>query len=293
MTRLSYIICILILGFGIMVEATSFPVENIKLIAHRGESSVAPENTMASFRTAWKGNIAYAIELDVHVTKDNQIVCSHDATLKRVTQGACKSAIKDMTVEEIKKYDVGSFKDPQFKDERVPLLSEVLDELPQNGRIFLEIKTTNPLFPSLLKELLAKYPHIKQEQIIVISFQGIALLQLRREYPGFKQFLLAMIEPSKDPKVVEEERQAGEYSYITPEEAIEAIKQYECDGLDAGRLYSLTPEYVDAIHKAGYEFHTWTIDKPEYVALLFKAGVDSVTTNKPTEIYEEVINLLK
>lgn len=293
MNRLSYIICILVLGLGFMLQATTFPVENIKLIAHRGESAVAPENTMASFRTAWNGNIAYAIELDVHVTKDNQIVCSHDATLKRVTQGACTSALKDMTVEEIKKYDVGSFKDPQFKDERVPLLSEVLDELPQNGRIFLEIKTTNPAFPRLLKELLDKYPHIKQEQIIVISFQGIALLQLRKEYPGFKHYLLAMIEPSKDPKVVEEERQAGEFSYVTPEEAIAAIEKYECDGLDAGRLYNLTPEYVAEIHKAGYEFHTWTIDKPEYVALLFKAGVDSVTTNKPTAIYEEVVNLLK
>jgi len=287
------VICIIL---GVSVMAENLPPANIKLIAHRGESAVAPENTMAAFRVAWEGKVAYGIELDVHITKDDHIVCIHDENLTRVTQGACTDYVKDMTLAELKKCDVGKFKDPKYENERVPLLSEVFDELPEGGRIFLEVKVNDVRFPKLLKEVLSKYPNIQQEQITIISFHGEALFALRQNYPGFKQYLLGTVSKPKEAEMDISKSRLEEIMrdvFLTPEEVIVKLKEYQCDGFDAGRLYNLTPEYVKKVKEAGYEFHVWTIDDPTIAAMLLKNGVQSVTTNKPTEIYPIVLEKLK
>ncbi len=107
------------------------------LIAHRGASGYCPENTLASFSRALQMG-ATAIEFDVQQTKDGRLVVIHDFDLKRV--GGLKRRVGAMTYTELSQVDVGSWFDPRFKGERVPLLEELLDLADGKAELHLEVK---------------------------------------------------------------------------------------------------------------------------------------------------------
>ena len=107
------------------------------LMAHRGESFIAPENTLSAFKMAWdKG--AKAVELDCYLTKDHKIVVMHDASTKRT--GGVDLVAKDTDSAELRKLDLGKWKGEQFAGEKMPFLSEVLATIPKGGKLFVEIK---------------------------------------------------------------------------------------------------------------------------------------------------------
>ena len=108
------------------------------VIAHRGASSRAPENTMAAFRQAHSDR-ADAIELDVVKTKDGKFVVMHDDTVDRTTNG--KGAISDLTLDEIQSLDAGSWFGSKFAGERAPELGEVLDWAKGKTHVVIEVKT--------------------------------------------------------------------------------------------------------------------------------------------------------
>ena len=108
------------------------------IIAHRGESYDAPENTLASINLAWERG-AEAVEIDVHLSKDNQVVVIHDPNTLRVS--GIKKKIKNSTVADLKKLDVGSWKSAEFKNEKIPTLKEVLATVPQSKKLIIEIKS--------------------------------------------------------------------------------------------------------------------------------------------------------
>ncbi|HSG69711.1 MAG TPA: glycerophosphodiester phosphodiesterase family protein, partial [Planctomycetaceae bacterium] len=108
----------------------------VEIIAHRGASYDAPENTLASVNLAWEQN-ADAVEIDIWLTSDNQIVLMHDKTPKRY--GGPDTLVSEMTLEQLRALDVGAWKDPRWKGEKAPLLSEVLPLVPAGKRLFIEI----------------------------------------------------------------------------------------------------------------------------------------------------------
>ncbi len=93
------------------------------IIAHRGESYDAPENTLASINLAWQRD-ADAVEIDVRLSKDNKVVVFHDKTTRRL--GGRNESVKNQTLEELKELDVGSWKSEKYKNEKIPTLTEVL-----------------------------------------------------------------------------------------------------------------------------------------------------------------------
>src|SRR5437762_11744744 len=108
-----------------------------EIIAHRGSSFLAPENTLAAVQLGWREG-ADAAEGDFRLTADGQIVCVHDKTFKR-TAGIDR-LVAEMTLAEIESLDVGSWKAATFAGERVPTLDQLLDTLPETRRFFVEIK---------------------------------------------------------------------------------------------------------------------------------------------------------
>ena len=100
-----------------------------KIIAHRGSRGTRPENTLEAFQEALKV-ACDGIELDVHLTKDGEVVVIHDETVDRTTSG--KGYVKEMTLEQLKKLDSGSWFDPQYSNARIPTLQEVLILLEEN-----------------------------------------------------------------------------------------------------------------------------------------------------------------
>ena len=121
-----------------------------KLVAHRGTSHEAPENTVAAFRLAWEQG-ADAIEGDFYLSKDQQIVCIHDETTKR-TSGEDR-VVSECTLDELRRLDVGKWKHPRFEGERISTLAEVLRTVPDGKQIFIEIKCGPEIVPFLGPEL--------------------------------------------------------------------------------------------------------------------------------------------
>ncbi|WP_100065757.1 glycerophosphodiester phosphodiesterase [Miniphocaeibacter massiliensis] len=112
-----------------------------KIFAHRGSKGTHPENTFASIKEAVKVG-ADGIEIDVHLSKDRKLIVIHDETVDRTTNG--RGYIKDMTLEEIKELDAGSWFDEKYKDEKIPTIDELLEllnELKFKGTLNIEIKT--------------------------------------------------------------------------------------------------------------------------------------------------------
>lgn len=110
----------------------------MELMAHRGASGIAPENTLAAFRICLEYEPEW-IELDVHCTADGEIVVMHDSTVDRTTDGS--GAISALTLAEIKQLDAGSWKGEKFAGERVPTLQEVVELVGKKARLDVEIKS--------------------------------------------------------------------------------------------------------------------------------------------------------
>lgn len=149
------------------------------MFAHRGASGYAPENTLESFRKAVELN-ANAIELDVQLTKDGKIVVIHDYTLDRTTNG--NGYVMENTLAEIKKLDAGSWFSSKFAGEKIPTLKEVIDELPEDIYINIEIKhfrLEERNIGKAIVEFVEKYG--LEERIIISSFDHQLLKKVRIE----------------------------------------------------------------------------------------------------------------
>ncbi len=123
--------------FCLALCATSGCRGPVEIIAHRGASYDAPENTLAAVRLGWERQAD--VEVDVYLSKDNRMVVIHDASTKRTARGV-DLKVKETDAEELRKLDVGSFKDQKFAGERIPFLAEVIETVPPAQKLYIEIK---------------------------------------------------------------------------------------------------------------------------------------------------------
>ncbi|MBI4061986.1 MAG: hypothetical protein HY403_11220 [Elusimicrobia bacterium] len=121
------------------------------VIAHRGASGHAPENTMAAFRRALAMG-ARAVELDVHQTADHELVVAHDDDLKRCARD--KRRVKNMRWSELSRLDVGSWFGGSFAGERMPRLGDVFDILPAGVELHVELKRGSSVYPGIEERVL-------------------------------------------------------------------------------------------------------------------------------------------
>lgn len=156
------------------------------IIGHRGAAGEAPENTLASFALALSQG-AQAIELDVHITKDGEIVVCHDGTLDRTTNGS--GLICNQQWADIQRLDAGSWFSEKFKGERIPLLSEVFDRVPKGTLINVEVK--HAYEGRMESALLAFLREVNRyEDVVVSSFDHKVIQRLKRAEPALKVGLL-------------------------------------------------------------------------------------------------------
>jgi glycerophosphoryl diester phosphodiesterase len=245
--------------------------------AHRGESFVAPENTMAAYALAWK-NGEKAIETDIHLSKDGQVVIMHDYDTFRTSGKKVKLAMKDATVAELQKVDVGAWKGPEWAGQTVPTLRQLYEAMPAGTKCFTEIKSGVDVVPAhaaLVKEM-KKGP----DQIVVISFKADALEASKRAMPEYKHYFLANHKKDKA---------TGEY-LPTPnvDEWIATAKRIKADGLDLQAVPPLTQAECKKVLDAGLELHVWTVDDPAVAKRYLDWGAMSVTTNRPAWMRQEL-----
>ncbi|MDB5298260.1 MAG: glycerophosphoryl diester phosphodiesterase [Phycisphaerales bacterium] len=247
----------------------------VEVVGHRGESHDAPENTLASYNLAWSRHDP-ACELDVHLTKDGKLIVSHDPDTKR-TAGT-KVVIKDATVDELKKLDVGSWKDPKFAGERLPTLDEALATIPPGGRFFLEVKIGPEAVPELAKCI--ERSGRKPEQLPIISFNLESCRAAKAALPKHPVYFLASFKQDK----------ATKKWAPTADELIAKAKDAKLDGLDveAAKSPVVDAAFVKAVRAAGMGLYTWTIDDPARAKELAALGVDGITTNRAAWLREQL-----
>ncbi len=245
-----------------------------KIVAHRGASLDAPENTLASFRLAFEQH-ADAIEGDFFLTKDEQIVCIHDAKTKR-TSGE-EHLVAASTLEELRGLDVGVWKAPRFKGEKIPTLAEVLQVVPDGKQIYIEIKSGPEIVPHLVPVL--KGSGLRPEQTIVISFNAQVIAATREKLPHIKAFWLSGFNQNKDTKAYEP----------TVDSLFQTLRETHAQGLDVqAHREIVTADFVKRLRDVQLEFHIWTVNDPADARHFQQLGVDSITTDRPAFLRAEL-----
>jgi len=227
--------------------------------AHRGASSLYPENTLEAFSVAVEQG-ADCIELDVHLTKDGHIVVAHDTRLERVSNGT--GYINDHTLKELKSLDFSRLF-PGSPVCRIPLLSEVFSLVKPSGLMLnIELKTTERLYPELPEKLNAMTcDYGMEERVIYSSFNHYSLQALKKLNASAKIGLLyelAMVDPWVYANYV----------------GADAIHPHYL-------VVAALPETVARCHENGVRVNVWTVDDPQAVKLMLKCGADGIITNKP------------
>ncbi|MCA9058358.1 MAG: glycerophosphodiester phosphodiesterase [Planctomycetaceae bacterium] len=244
------------------------------IVAHRGASFDAPENTLAAFRLAWEQQ-ADAIEGDFYLTKDGQIVCIHDKTTKRTAAGQPELTVAESTLAELQSLDVGSWKNARFAGERIPTLTEVLAAVPPGKKIFVEVKCGPEIIPALKTQL--EQSALKPEQIVIICFNQDVISGVRREMPQYKASWLTGYKQN-DTKTQWKP---------TQKEVLTALRTTGATGLGTqGQLSVINDAFAKAIADAGVELHVWTVNEPADARRFAELGVLSITTDKPVLIRE-------
>lgn len=241
------------------------------VIAHKGASGIAPENTLAAIQAALDIGVDM-IELDVRNTGDEEIVVIHDETLDRTTNGT--GDVHDYTLEEIKQLDAGSWFDPKFHNEKVPTLKEALDLINGQCQVLIEIKHMD-------------HPHYHgfAEKLVDI---------IRQEKNGYDWIILQSYEPEYihaaheyDPHVQTKKIMIGEDSAPLIAFYIES-KMHMGRAKEDDRMKALNPEYhtlstrrVFQMHAKGFEVYTYAVNNREDMIKVLHMGVDGIITDYP------------
>ena len=259
----------------IMIMAAALDAKAQLIIAHRGASHDAPENTLAAFKLAWEQN-ADGIEGDVYLTKDGKIVCFHDKTTKR-TAGGVDLSVADSTLEKLRKLDVGSWKDPKYAGEKAPTLDEVL-ALVRPGKLFyIEVKCGPEILPAL-EESLGR-SKVAPEQLRIISFNADVIAQAKLRMPKIKGMWISGYKQDKA---------TGQWR---PDRAtiLKTLKETKADGFNSNANFEMfTPKFVEELRGMGLEVGAWTVDKAPDARKLKEMGVTAITTNRPAFIRQSL-----
>jgi glycerophosphoryl diester phosphodiesterase len=239
----------------------------VEIIAHRGASYDAPENTVAAARLGWEQG-ADAVEIDIHASPIGLIVI-HDHTTNRTTGQSLH--VDQLTEDQRLACDAGAWKGARFAGEKIPLLEDVVAAMPPGGRLVIEVKTpgTFPRLPEILKNS-GRDPG----RFIIIAFDPEIAADAKLALPGSKVLRLASYEP-REPA-------------LHIDELIRVSREAGLDGLNLSRKWPIDAALVRKVHDAGLLFYVWTVDDPGDARRFKEAGVDGITTNRPGWLREQL-----
>lgn len=230
------------------------------LIAHRGGSLEAPENTLAAFRHAIDLGMKF-VELDVQMSRDGELMVIHDETVDRTTDG--HGAVGSHTFEELRKLDAGTHFGPQFAGERIPTLREVLELCTDAGvGVVVEIKSPE-LYEGMVEKTVALIGEMwtrGAENIWCISFDHAAIRQVRS--------LDAAIPLGYLYEYYEEE-------FVQPDDTVQAYCPYF-------RTALAHPEQVAKAHELGKFVLVYTVDEADDMRTLVAASIDGMVSDRPS-----------
>jgi glycerophosphoryl diester phosphodiesterase len=232
---------------------------------------------MAATKLAWKQK-ADAVETDIYLSKDGKIVVSHDKNGKRTAGRDVTYA--EITQAEARTLDAGSWKDPKFKGEKIPLLEEQIASIPAGKRMLVEIKIGPEIVPELGRVL--KAMRATEKNITIISFNFESLKEVRKQLPHLPTLWLVG-HPAPNSKKAPTAKPPP-----SVDEMIREATAAKLTGLDLQNTWPLTAADTKKIKAAGLELHVWTVDDPAVAKHWIDLGVASITTNRPGWLREQL-----
>jgi glycerophosphoryl diester phosphodiesterase len=222
------------------------------IIAHRGASNLAPENSLKAFRKAIELRADY-IEFDIRKTKDGEIIVMHNANTFKMT--GKRGIIKNMTSEELKKLEIGD-------GEKIPTLHELIQLAKRKIGLNCEVKVRG--LEEMLVEILQSADLI--ESSIISSFKTDILLKIQKIEPKLR---LSLLRPSRMQWIT---------SLISPKKMIKTVIK--------SRFYAISPrnffvnrKFIDKAHNHNLKVFPWTVDSEKKMKKLVKIGADGLITN--------------
>ncbi len=237
---------------------------------HRGAACYAPENTLASIDTALKLGVD-RVEVDVHQTKDGQVVIIHDETVDRTTNGHGK--VKDLTFAQIEKLDAGSWFSPEFKDEKIPSLEQAFQLIDGKAVFVIELKHGSDVYPGIEQkviDLIRKYN--AYDWVIIHSFDDKVLEKFHELDPKVTLHKLFVFKMNMIPLMYDTKL------HFT------SLKRYKyCKELSVYYKF-LNPYLIKRAHQLGFKVNAWTVDDPKTGLRLVNYKTDGIISDCPDKI---------
>lgn len=253
---------------AMQVAADGAPSE---IIAHRGASTDAPENTLPAIRLSYEQQADFC-EIDVWISKDGLPVVIHDGDTKRVS-GVDKK-VAEQTLAELVELDVGRWKDARFAGTRIPTLEQALAAIPAGKRMFVEIKCGPEGVPAILRDI--QRAGLKSEQTPFISFSAAVLARIKKERPESKTYWIVSLKEDKAKPP------------IPLADLIAKAREIQADGLNLSASPRIDAALVRQVREAGLRLYVWTVDDAETARRLQALGVDGITTNRPAWLRKQL-----
>ena len=254
--KYTFVLFALILSFYSIQEELNYeppkPVST-EITAHRGFSLMYPENTMSAFKGAQKATAKW-IEVDVQKTKDNQYVIFHDDNLSRIT--GVNGRVFNMRFNELKTLDYGSYFDPKYSGEKIPLLAEVMEFAKKNKlNIILDLKNdwaNIDYYEQDIIDMINKYDYSKHCVI---------------ETPFYKQI--------RNIKRIDSNIKTA-YLIAMPNEELFDLVDADIISVDSVNINSY---WINNIHKSGKKVYVWTPNEEEQIRKLLTLEIDNIITD--------------
>ncbi len=239
----------------------------LQLIGHRGAAGHAPENTLTSFRRAIDMG-ATMLELDIHLSRDKELIVIHDHDISRTTSG--NGLVESMTLAEIQQYDAGSWMHSDFQGEKVPTLQQVMEFTRQGISLNIEVKTGEQIHIGLVDKLLEMISQYDAaDQIVISSFHREYLREIKEKAPSIEVALL--------------------YSGNVPDVLDEAVRE-GWEGLHP-HFPLINEKLVEGARQRGLAVRAWTVNRADDMEHLIQLGVNGICSDLPDVLKSVVAGL--
>ncbi len=242
-------------------------IDKISLTGHRGAAGFAPENTLSSIKKALEFNTD-RIEVDVRQTKDNIVVCMHDETIDRTTSG--KGPVKELTYNNLRKFDAGIKFSKTFKNEKVPTLEEVIQLINGKSRLVVEIKDGDELYSGIenrVVDIINKYN--AKDWVLVHSFNDSVLIRINKLDSKIALHKLIITDFPFFHLIYDEKLRVTNLDFYT------FVDEFSC-------YYPFTTKrLIKKAHSLGKKINVWTVNDSISINRLINLGVDGIITDYP------------
>lgn len=236
------------------------------VVAHRGASAYAPENTLAAYRAALERGADVA-ECDVFMSRDGEVVVMHDETLERTTNGSGRIDAQDWAA--LRSLDAGSWFSPEFAGEPIPRLPELLDLIGGKMLLLIEIKQGEGIVDAIAAEL-SERPRRQSRRVAIISFDPEMIAEAERKLPKVPQMLLVWTDRGQA---------------VAAQEAVAQALEIDAEALGVP-YWGATRALVEASVEAGLELFVYTVNEPGDVQRVLSLGVDGIISDYPDRTAE-------